>query len=151
MNNFTYGPSSKKKLYTCHPTLIILGEESIKVTPYDYSIIEGHRSVERQQFLYNKRDANGDRLTHIDGVTQRGKHNYKPSLAWDFQPWPTVIDGVSCWSEEGKWRFYVIAGVILATAKRLDIRVRSGMDWDGDGSQRDQTLHDAPHIELTEN
>lgn len=148
MSNFIFGPASSRNRDTCHPTLIILADESLKFSPYDFSLIEGRRSIERQQFLYNKRDKNGDRLTHIDGVTQRGKHNYDPSLAFDFQPWPTKIDGVSCWDEEGQWRFYVIGGVILATAKRLDIRARSGQDWDGDGSKRDQTLQDLPHIEI---
>jgi len=138
--SFSFGPQSQANLFTCHPSLVSIAEESIKVTPYDFSIIEGKRSIERQQEMFKAQ------LSHIDGITQKGKHNHDPSLAFDYQPWPTVIDGVSCWTPEGSWRFIVIAGVILATAKRLNYRIRWGGDWGQEGLK--SKFIDYPHIEL---
>ncbi len=142
MSGYSFGAASIRNRDTCDPRLIALADAAIAVSYYDWSLIEGHRNLKRQQKLFD------DGFSLIDGVTEKGKHNYTPSRAWDFQPWPTKIDGVSCWSKEGAWRFHVINGIILAQAAILDIRIRSGQDWDGDGSAVDQELHDLGHIEL---
>lgn len=144
---FLFGKASLARIGTCHQALIEVFNAAIRETPYDFSFIEGHRTVERQLKLYNTFDKQGTRLTFIDGVTKKGKHNLDPAEAGDFCPYPGAIAGVSVW-DGGRWRFEVVAGVILAAGARLGIGLRWGGDWDGDASRRDQTLHDLPHIEL---
>lgn len=141
MTGFSFGAASLARLDTCHPELVSVAKAAIAVSPYDFSITEGHRSLERQAELFRQG------LTHIDGKGAPGKHNLTPSEAFDFMPYPAVIQGDDVWTE-GLWRFEVVAGVIMATAASLGVPVRWGGDWDGDGTRRDQRLHDRPHIEL---
>lgn len=95
----------------------------------DFTIIEGHRSPERQEELFN---------TGMSKV-RRSKHNDSPSNAVDIAPWP--ID----WGDT--FRFHVLAGLVYAAAKEEKVDVRWGGDWDGDMSQRDHTFIDMPHFE----
>lgn len=141
---YSFGNASVERLATCDERLVRIAQAAIVLSPYDFAIVEGHRSVERQQALF------AEGKSQIDGVSRLGNHNYNPSRAFDFCPYPVEIDGVNVYSAEGAHRFHVIAGVILACAAKLQIPVRWGGDWDMDGSMRDQKLHDLPHIELFE-
>lgn len=134
MNRYVFGRSSKEKLQTCHPQLQQVMNHAIEISPIDFSIIEGSRTVERQKRLY----AIG--ASKLDGVTKISKHQYSPSCAVDAVPYP--ID----WQDTA--RFYLLAGVILSTAARLRIRLRWGGDWNSNGQFNDQAFHDLPHFEL---
>ena len=136
---YSFGPASLLHLNTCHPNLIRLAQAAIAVSPYDFSITEGHRSLERQAELFRQG------FTHIDGKGEPGKHNLTPAEAFDFMPYPALIDGISVW-EEGRWRFHVIAGVIFAVANLRSIRLRWGGDW-GQKALKSNFI-DLPHIEL---
>lgn len=142
MTGFQFGTRSRGNLGSCHPRLIDVAEAALRVSPYDFSIIEGHRSLERQAALYRAGKS------QIDGISRKGNHNYSPSRAFDFLPYPSNVNGVPTW--EDHQRFCVIAGVIIATGNRLGIPLRWGGDWDGDGNNADASLHDLPHIELLE-
>jgi hypothetical protein len=133
---YSFGARSEKKLATCHPKIQELMRIAIKVTPYDFAVIEGHRSVERQQELF----AAG--MTQIDGITKLGKHNWTPSKAVDCVPFPIDWTNVK--------RFHILAGVILGVAGGMGLAIRAGIDWDGDGDFTDQSFHDLPHYELKE-
>ena len=138
MTKYYFGKRSMRNFRTLDPRLQLIMREALEASPYDFALIEGHRSVRRQQELY----AQGK--TFIDGISRKGKHNHSPSLAVDIVPWPIADE----W--ENPFRFYVIAGIILSTAKRLGYNLRWGGDWDGDGSRADQRLHDLPHFELVD-
>lgn len=142
MAQFQFGTRSRGHLGTCHPRLIDVAEAALRHSPYDFSIIEGHRSLERQQQLFR------EGKSQIDGITRKGNHNYSPSRAFDFLPYPGSVNGVAVWDDVQ--RFAVIAGIILSTGLRLGIPLRWGGDWDGDGNAKDQSLYDLPHIELLE-
>lgn len=45
-----------------------------------------------------------------------------------------------------KW--YLYAGAFRGAAEAMNISVRSGADWDGDGNTWDQTFDDIGHLEL---
>lgn len=147
-----YGEKSLEKLNTCHPDLIRLFMLVEKRAPFDVTILQGHRPIEVQFELYQQgRSRMGTSwvvtnkskvVTNVDGHSIKGKHNQTPSLAVDVSPYPVS------WKERDAWRFDVLAGVVLACANELEIDIRSGMDWDGDGDRSDQTLVDAPHWEL---
>lgn len=145
---YKLGERSIQNINTCDGRLISVVHTAIGWTPYDFSIIEGHRTVERQQELYNTIGANGERVTLIDGITKKGNHNYYPSKAFDYLPYPSEVNDVNVWKDDN--RFAVIAGVIFAAAAHHNVKIRWGGDWDGDGNAADQRLYDLPHIELVE-
>jgi peptidoglycan LD-endopeptidase CwlK len=149
----TFGEKSESKLQSCVPELQKVMREAIKIT--DFTVIFGHRTTEEQQALYakgRKKHPSGlwevvDKnkiVTQIDGVDKKGMHNYYPSQAIDIAPYP--ID----WSAKPKAmaRFYLLAGVILAVAHELNIKLRWGGDWDGDWDLSDQTFDDTGHFEV---
>jgi len=140
---YKFSNKSKERLNTCHEDLRLIANIAIKRSQIDFGIAEGHRSVERQYDLYKAG------LSKIDGVNKRGKHNYKPSLAFDIYAW---VNGRSSYDQ----RYIIfIAGVILAVAKelkeqgRIDTELRWGGNWDGDGQIiNDQSFNDLVHFEI---
>ena len=136
---FYFGRKSIKELKTCEDALQIVARQAIQ-GPVDFSIIEGYRTLKRQEMLFRQG------LSKIDGILIKGRHNYEPSRAFDIVPHPSVLNNVSVWKEPE--RFYILAGVMLTAAKNCGIEIRWGGDWDGDGSTKDQTFHDLGHYEL---
>jgi|TARA_R100000951_G_scaffold1557_5_gene3276 peptidoglycan L-alanyl-D-glutamate endopeptidase CwlK len=134
VGKYQFGASSQARLSELHPHLIHILSKALDKSIIDFTVIEGHRTVERQNELYRMGKSK------IDGYTRKGKHNYSPSLAVDIAPYP--ID----WTDVN--RFYFLGGVIKATAKELGYDLRWGYDWDGDGDFKDQTFNDGPHFEL---
>lgn len=127
-----FGKSSRRRLETCSPSLIGLFEEVVKT--FDCSILDGHRSEERQNAYFN-------------AVPQKskvkwpdGKHNKNPSLAVDVAPWPIKWDDTS--------RFYYFAGYVKGIARMMEIPIRWGGDWDNDTQVNDQRFKDLVHFEL---
>ena len=141
---YSFGNNSQENLDTCDYRIRKVLKRALAYGIMDFSVIEGHRSIERQQELYNQDPP----VTHIDGITQKGKHNYSPSMAVDLMPWPRFINSVNVWDDAR--RFSVLAGVILAAAKEEGVKLRWGGDWDGDGNNEDSTLDDLPHFEIVE-
>ena len=125
---------SLAQLATCHPDLQRVVREAIKY--FDFTVIEGHRGKDAQEAAYAK------------GLTKvrwpNGKHNQTPSLAVDIAPYP--ID----WSESKKAheRFVYMAGIVMATAARMGVRLRWGGDWNQNQDMRDEGFRDYPHFEL---
>ena len=74
---YALGNSSKEKLDTCHIDLQKIFALAITRSKVDFGISEGHRTLARQKQLFN------EGKSKIDGISQKGKHNYKPSLAVD--------------------------------------------------------------------
>ena len=109
MTGFIFGARSRACLATCDPRLVAVAEAALAASPYDFGIIEGHRSLERQARLF------AEGKTRIDGASRKGNHNVLPSRAFDFLPAGSV-NGVPVW--EDAQRFAVIAGAILAGRKR---------------------------------
>lgn len=135
-----FGNRSKANLDTADPRLQRVCYRALSYGVMDFSVIEGHRTIEKQQKLY------AEGKSQIDGITRKGKHNENPSLAVDLLPYPHKINGVNVW--EDKQRFSVLAGLILAAAAEEGVTLRWGGDWDGDGNNADSSFHDMPHFEL---
>lgn len=136
----SFGKRSRERLNTCHPLLVQLCEEV--VAHFDISVIEGARSKERQDDLFAQgwTKLRGGESKHNATNPETGEPE---SQAVDVVPYPFEPED---WEDTRK--FYVMAGHFQAAAARLGIEIRWGGDWDGDGSFRDQTFHDLPHIEL---
>ena len=125
-----YSKRSKERLATCDEKLQGVFNEVIKHV--DCSILEGHRSKERQNKLY---DEGRTKVRYPDG-----RHNFNPSRAVDVTPYP--VD----W--EDRERQTLFAGFVLGTARSKGIKLRWGGDWDQDFQVMDNRFDDFPHFEI---
>lgn len=127
-----FSRKSKTILNSCHPDLQKLMNEVIK--HFDITILEGHRSKERQDALCSS----GKSQVKFPG----SKHNAYPSLAVDIMPYSKIID----WNDRD--RFHYLGGFVLATAISMGISIRWGGDWDMDTEVKDNRFDDLVHFEL---
>lgn len=124
-----FSKRSLENLKTCHPDLIRIANEAIK--RIDFTIIEGHRSKEKQK----------ENVKKGASQTLNSKHCEYPSRAFDFIPYP-----FKGWDDtEG---FNKIGEMILQCAKDLGILARRGADWNMNRRTDDEKFYDGPHIEL---
>lgn len=165
-----FGGRSTTEVNSMHRDLQIIAREVVKI--FDISALQGHRPVADQWELFlkgrelkhpgmdvNKPESWGvakgvgrasDMVTKIDGRKKKGMHNYEPSLAGDFAPYPIDFRN----AEKSKARFYYMAGVFYAVTEKLfeegkiTHKIRWGGDWDFDHDFEDQSFDDLPHIEL---
>jgi peptidoglycan L-alanyl-D-glutamate endopeptidase CwlK len=125
-----FGRRSRERLKTCDNRLQLIFNEVIKHV--DCSVLEGHRSEERQNSLFD------------EGKTKvkypNGRHNASPSRAVDVVPYP--ID----WDD--RERFHLFAGFVIGIAKGMDINLRWGGDWNQNFEVDDNQFDDFPHFEL---
>ena len=141
---------SRDRLATCHPDIIAVIMEVERVSPLDFTVLQGHRTPEEQFNLFKqgRRLVGGSWIvedktqvvTYIDGFDKVGQHNFTPSRAVDLAPYP--VD----WMD--KARFFYLAGIVLGVAGRMNIPLTWGGDWDGDGDFKDHGFTDLPHFEL---
>lgn len=129
-----FGSRSERELATVHPLLQRLFREVVR--HWDCTILEGHRSPERQEELFRR---------GLSQVRRGGKHTMTPALAVDVAPWFRDPPHVR-WQDTRA--FYAFGGFVLGIAAELGIRIRWGADWDGDHEFGDHTLVDTPHFEL---
>ena len=127
-----FGTKSTNQLSTCKKELQEVFNEVIKTV--DCSVLEGHRSEDRQNALYKEGKT---KVTY-----PKGRHNSSPSLAVDVAPYP--ID----WGD--RERFHLFAGFVLGIAKSMGINLRWGGDWNSNWQVDDNKFDDFPHFELRE-
>ena len=125
-----FSKRSKSRLSTCDERLQEVFTEVIKHV--DCSILEGHRSKERQNKLYD------------EGRTKvkypNGRHNSSPSKAVDVTPYP--VD----W--EDRERQTLFAGFVIGIGRSMGYNLRWGGDWDMDFKVMDNRFDDFPHFEI---
>ena len=125
-----FGRKSKENLNTCDSRLQKIFNEVIKHV--DCSVLEGHRSKDRQNKLYE------------EGKTKvkypNGRHNRQPSSAVDVTPYP--VD----WKDRERQTLF--AGFVIGVASQMGINLRWGGDWDQDFQVVDNRFDDFPHFEL---
>jgi hypothetical protein len=138
--SFSFGQKSAERLSTVDDRLTRIVIRALGFGVLDFSVREGHRSLERQKELFDQG------FSKIDGISQKGNHNFSPSLAVDIVPFPENINGVNVWKD--KQRFSVLAGLMYAAAAIEGEEIRWGGDWDGDGNNADSNFHDLPHFEI---
>lgn len=133
------GQGSLKALEGVDPRLVKVIKEAIKDTPIDFTIVEGVRTVKRQQQLYAQgRTAKGSIVTFADGIKNKSNHQPKSSgfgEAIDFAPY---VNGKLDWNDHAK--FKVVADHIVKTGAKLGIKITAGYYW--------KKPVDPPHIQL---
>ena len=125
-----FSETGRKRLETCDPRLQRVLNEAIK--HWDFTVLAGHRGEAEQNEAFKKGNS-----------TKRwpdSKHNTLPSLAVDIAPYPIDWTNLS--------RFQSLANRIIGLAAGMGIKLRSGLDWDGDLDMKDQSFVDGPHLEL---
>ena len=132
-----YSKRSKDRLATCDQRLQDVFNEVIKHV--DCSILEGHRSKERQNKLYD------EKRTKVK--YPNGRHNSNPSKAVDVTPYPVK------WEDRERQTFF--AGFVLGIARSMGINLRWGGNWDmykenGKWEDADNRFDDFPHFEIYE-
>lgn len=142
---YKFSDKSKEKLLTCHKDIQVIMNEVIKV--YDFTVLEGHRTKEKQQEYYAKG------LSKLDGVNKKSKHQSSPSMAIDIMPYAKNFNPFTN-RKVGEKSFYFLAGLIYSVSERLykedkiNHKIRWGGNWDGDKYFDDQSFFDLPHFEL---
>lgn len=131
----SFGRRSRENLESCHGKLIGVARELIK--HYDFAVIEGHRSNERQaELLAQGRSKLGP---------GKSRHNQIPSRAFDLAPW-NVADPHIDWDRREQW--ITFGHLVLGVGLGMGVVLRWGGDWDQDWSMQDQSFNDYPHFEL---
>ena len=130
-----FGKRSKERLATCDVKLQKVFNEVIKHV--DCSVLEGHRSQERQDKLYEEGKT---KVKYPDG-----RHNSSPSNAVDIAPYP--ID----WDDRERQTLF--AGFVLGVGKMMGIDLRWGGNWNqhqenGNWQVEDNQFDDFPHFEI---
>lgn len=129
----SFGKTSSDRLDGCHPDLQKIMNIVVKVR--DISIIEGIRGEEDQNRMF---DEGHSKLKWPDG-----KHNITAdrflSDATDITPWPEQYTD--------KEAMIYVGGLVMGVAAALNIKLRWGGDWDGDGDMKDQSFDDLVHFE----
>lgn len=134
----SFGTSSRRRLDTCHPLLVMLWEAVVRRR--DCSITEGRRSKERQNELYEQgRTKPGQIVTHVQWPDS--KHNVlNPndlSRAVDAVPYPEKWDSVKAFDE--------LAEIVWDEWEKIPPRFKSAweLEWGGDWEWKDR-----PHWQI---
>lgn len=132
---FKLGKTSLARLSGVDECLVKVVMRAIEISEVDFTVMEGKRTLERQRELYAQgRTAPGKIVTwtmnsrHIEGK------------AVDLVPYP--LD----WNDLEK--FDKIKDAMFQAAREIDVNLRWGADWDGDGKYREKGEYDSPHFEL---
>ena len=126
----SFGTKSKERLDSCDPQIQLVLNEAIK--HYDFSVLEGHRTEEKQQEYF---ESGASKVQYPNS-----KHNSFPAMAVDVVPYP--ID----WDD--RERFHLFAGFVLGVAQSMEINIRWGGDWNKNFEVDDNQFDDFPHFEL---
>ena len=150
MGAFRFGTTSLGRLATVHPKLQRVVSRALELSPIDFMVLEGVRTVERQRELYGQGRTTAQCTAagisakyakpHLNKVTWTLNSNHFTGRAVDLVPWP--VD----WRDLAK--FDAIAKAMFAASAELGIGIRWGADWDQDGKSREKGETDSPHFEL---
>ena len=129
----TWSVNSKKVYDTLDGDLKVLVTR-IRDEVVDISLTSGYRDREEQNTLFE------NSLSTLRWPDS--KHNRKPSLAVDLQPYPYPRSELKLWASLG-----YIAGHAHRIAQEEGFRIRWGGDWNRNGDLTDQTFDDLFHLE----
>jgi len=143
-NNFEFGQRSEERIATVHWNLELVLRQALSLTPFDITVTCGRRGREDQERAF----ADGNSKTQWPDskhnvADDQGNEIAGRSDAVDIAPW---INGTINWDDSGS--FYVLGGIMLASAELMNVKIRFGGDWDGDGLTEDQGFKDLCHYEI---
>lgn len=120
---FSLSSSSASRLAGVHPDLARVVRLALELSPVDFAVVEGVRTVQRQRELYDA------------GASQTMKSRHLTGHAVDLAAW---LGGLVRWD----WPLYRdIAGAMKEAGRRLGVAIEWGGDWD--------KFKDGPHFQLS--
>lgn len=128
MQNVKLGKSSLAKLETIKPELKQVCLKAFENMPFDITVLEGIRSVERQKELVAQKASKTMKSKHLTGD------------AVDLAPYPINWKDIK--------RFNQMAEVVLSAAKELKVNVVWGGNWSTNPHDPKGTFVDCPHFQL---
>lgn len=136
MSEFKFGASSEHRLLTTDAIVQEIMFEAIKTSTIDFGIPQygGKRTAQEQAKLFE------DGASKKDGYNKLSKHQSGDAV--------DIVAYVNGSYTHDERYYYMLAGHILATAKRLGYKMKWGGDWDSDNDLDDQTFNDLCHFEL---
>lgn len=131
------GTISEYNLSSCSPPIQRLIREAIRRAPkwLDFAVTCGWRNQADQDAAFASKRSKKR--------WPNSMHNMRPSKAVDVRPASPF--SAEDWND--RLRFARLIGFIECVALDLDIPIRVGMDFSGDGRSLDETFIDLPHIE----
>jgi peptidoglycan L-alanyl-D-glutamate endopeptidase CwlK len=134
MSPFRLGANSLKKLEGVHPDLVRVVKRAIELTPVDFTITDGVRSLETQKLYLAQGRTKTLNSAHLTGD------------AVDVAPW---VAGKIPWNNT--LAFQEVAEAMFSAADELGILIQWGADWDLDGIRvdrdSDESFLDMPHFQ----
>ena len=135
-----FSNTSNEKLSTCDGRLQRILNRAIQVV--DFTVVVGHRNQADQDKAF------------AEGKSQKkwpdGNHNALPSRAVDIAPVYYEQGAKIDWNDVVA--FGRLMGVVQCIAHEMGVKLRFGLDWDGDfrtvGRDSNEKFLDAPHVEL---
>lgn len=125
---FSFGKSSMRHILALHEDLQVVLLEAIQTSKIDFCVYCGHRGEKAQNAAFN---AGKSQLQYPASL-----HNKVPSMAFDFAPYNNKSPHIR-WEDEES--FKKVAKHIMKTAKKLEIKIEWGGDW--------ESFVDMPHIQ----
>lgn len=121
--SYRFGTRSLQRLEGVHPDLVRVMKRAIAMSPLDFTVLEGLRTLARQKVLVAKGASKTMRSRHLTGH------------AVDIAPW---IGGKVSWD----WPLYHRIAPIVKEAARLEgVPIEWGGDW--------VRFRDGPHWQLS--
>ena len=127
---FLFSNRSLKNLVGVHPDLVLVVRRALEITTQDFVVIEGRRTVERQQELVAKGKSKTLNSRHLTGH------------AVDLIPYPPNgdFDSDGIFNIDDWDAYRPIAEAMKRAAKEYGITIEWGGDW--------KSFADGPHYQL---
>jgi peptidoglycan LD-endopeptidase CwlK len=122
MSGFEFGQRSEQHLVGVHPALVKVVRRALDLSPIDFAVTEGRRTVERQAQLVEAGASRTMASRHLTGHAVDLAPLIGGRISWDWPP------------------FHTLADAMKRAAAELGVPIVWGGDW--------QSFKDGPHFEL---
>ncbi len=123
MTNFSFSERSEKNLQGVNPALIAVVRRALELSPVDFGITEGLRTMEHQREMVRTGKSQTLKSRHLTGHAVDVVAYLGANISWE-------------------WKYYEqIAAAFKQAGKELGTVIEWGGDW--------KTLKDGPHFQLS--
>jgi len=141
---YVLSDASIEKMKGVHPKLIELMKKAIGDSPYDFKIVQGLRTAEYQNSLYQQgRTKPGKIVTKLDGYNRKSNHQAKAD------GYGHAVDIAVCghYDQNGDYVKYMTDAEMFDNKKLVEISRHVKVVAKEMGMEI-ETLYDTPHYEL---
>ncbi|MDX8001271.1 M15 family metallopeptidase, partial [Xenorhabdus sp. Reich] len=111
-----------------HPDLVAVVRRALALSPVDFTVIEGLRTLERQKQLVAEKKSRTMNSRHLTGH------------AVDLLPVGADWNNYTCWLP--------VLKAMHKAGEELGIKLRFGITWTGNPNDKPAKFLDAPHVEI---